>query len=202
MKNTKKLTISDAIQMLLNWNFGSQPSSVQYITTPELTPEGYEKFGTVTKIANVGVMLGYCYENSVNNAQEKLGLERDFVSQALWNGAGKRINAVMSEYVGLPMKVKYATKNGQKTDVVIPPTEKEIAEYKRKQAKVGTKHLSYKYQQTFRSFYLDGNMNLISYKELLPYFPARKDTPLVEHREIELKNVKKIKFRKTTYELV
>jgi hypothetical protein len=113
MKNTQKMTVNEFVNFLMNWNFGAQPVSLQYVTEPKLTAQGKAKFGEVTKIANVGGMVGYVYENSVNNQLERENKEREFVSQPLWKGAGKRINTALSMHVA---KGKYyLTYKAQKT---------------------------------------------------------------------------------------
>jgi len=99
MKNNKKITRNQFIEMLRNWNFGAQPVSIQYVTSPKLNAQGKAKFGEVTKIANVGGMVGYCYENSVNNQLEREGKEKEFISQSLWNGKGKRLSLALSTHV-------------------------------------------------------------------------------------------------------
>mgnify|MGYP000944913745 CR=1 FL=1 len=174
MKNTKKITKNQLVEMLINWNFGAQPVSIQYITEPKLNKEGKQIFGNVTNFANVGGMVGYCYENSVNNQLEREQKEKDFVSKPLWNGKGKRINLAISTHV-----------------------------------EKGTFYLTYKAQQTFKSFHFDANMNLIPYSALKPYFPDAKPKNQgveagneVHHREISIENIKRLKLKKTTYEII
>ena len=65
MKKTEKITRSEFIKMLKDWKHGAQPVSLQYVTSPKLNKDGKNRFGDVTKIANVGGMAGYSYENSV-----------------------------------------------------------------------------------------------------------------------------------------
>jgi hypothetical protein len=171
MKTTVKITKTQLVQMLLNWNFGAQPASIQYVTSPKLTKEGKIKFGEVTKIANVGCMVGYNYENSVNNQLEREEKEREFMAQSLWNGKGKRLSTALSTH-----------------------TEK------------GTFYLTYKAQQTFKSFHFDQSLNPIPNNEIKKYFPD--STPKnqgvergheVYHREISIDNVKRLKVKKITY---
>jgi len=169
MKNEKKISIKQLAEMLLNWNFGAKPASIQYVTSPKLNKLGKAKFGEVTKIANVGVMIGYSYENSVNNQLEREQKEKDFMSQPLWNGKGKRLSSALSTHI-------------EKNSL----------------------YLTYKAQQTFKSFYLDSNLNSIDKNELKQYFPD--STPknqgtevAIYHREISLTNVRKIKVNRMTY---
>jgi len=172
MKNTITISKSQFIEMLRNWNYGAQPVSIQYITEPKLTKEGKMRFGEVTKIANVGGFVGYIYENSRNNELEKNNAERDFVSQPLWNGKGKRISLALSTHI-----------------------------------EKGTFYLTYKAQQTFRSFHFDSVLNLIPNALIKQYFPASAPSvhngveSKVYHREISIDNVKRFKFKKTTYEI-
>jgi hypothetical protein len=173
MKNTEKITYAQFIEMLKNWNHGAQPASLQYVTEPKLNKDGNLKFGTVTKIANVGVMVGYCYENSVNNQLEREAKEREFVSQPLWNGKGKRISLALSTHI-----------------------------------EKGTFYLTYKAQQTFKSFHFDTALNLIPISLLKPYFPQSDPAKYqgtekaVYHREIAIENIRRFKFKKVTYELI
>jgi hypothetical protein len=171
MKATVKITKAQLIQMLLNWNFGAQPASIQYVTQPKLTKEGKIKFGEVTKIANVGGMVGYSYENSVNNQLEREEKERAFMAQQLWNGKGKRLSTALSMH-----------------------TEK------------GTFYLTYKAQQTFKSFHFDNCLNLIPNSEIKKYFPDNQPKNQgvergneIYHREISVDNVKRLKVKKVTY---
>jgi hypothetical protein len=173
MKTTEKMTISEFVNFLMNWNFGAQPVSLQYVTEPKLTAEGKRKFGEVTKIANVGGMVGYVYENSVNNQLEREGKEREFVSQPLWKGAGKRINTALSMHVA---KQKY--------------------------------YLTYKAQNTFKSFHFDSVLNLIPNALIKQYFP-QSDTAkyqgtetAIYHREIAVENVRRFKYKGKTIEIV
>lgn len=170
MKNTIKITKREFIEMLKNWNHGAQPVSLQYVTEPKLTAEGKRKFGDVTKIANVGGMVGYVYENSVNNQLEREGKEREFMAQPLWKGAGKRISNALSMHVSK-----------------------------------GSFYLTYKAQQTFRSFHFDSVLNIIPNDLIKQYFPAsdiakyQGTEKAVYHREISIDNVKRLKFKGCTY---
>jgi len=170
MKNRKEITVNELKTMLLNWNFGAQPVSIQYVTSPKLTKDGKQKFGNVLKIANIGAMVGYSYENSVNNQRERENELRDFLSQPLWKGKGKRLSTALSTHV-----------------------------------EKGSFYLTYKKQQTFKSFHLDSVLNFIPLAILRPYFtpytPPKNqgvEKP-VYHREISLENVRKLKFKGTTY---
>ena len=173
MKNTIQITTAQLIEMLRTWAFGAQPSSLQYVTTPGLNADGIARFGKITKIANVGCMVGYKYANSVNNQREREGEIRDFMAQKLWKGAGSRVSTAL------------ATHNEK-----------------------GTFYLTYKKQQTFKSFHFDSVLNAIPNAMLSPYykssgFPTNQgvDKP-VYHREIAVENVRRLKFKKTTYEIV
>lgn len=173
MRNQKNITLAELKEMLLNWNHGAQPVSIQYVTTPKLQKAGREKFGAVTKIANIGAMVGYKYENSVNNQRERENELKDFMSQPLWRGKGKRLSTALSTHV-----------------------------------EKGTFYLTYKKQQTFKSFHFDSVLNFIPMAILRDYFPPY--TPpknqgvekVVHHREISLENVRKLKLKKVTYNIV
>ena len=172
MKNTVKITKAQLVQMLLNWNYGAQPAAVQYVTSPKLNKEGKARFGDVTRIANIGIMLGYNYQNSVNNQRERENELKDFMSQPLWKGKGKRLSPCLSTHV-----------------------EKE------------TFYMSYKAQQTFKSFHFDTALNLIPVSLLKPFFPQSSNASqgtekAIYHREISIDNIRRLKFKKTTYEII
>ena len=173
MRNTIKITTVQLIEMLLNWSFGAQPASAQYVTTPKLNAEGKAMFGEVTKLANVGIMIGYNYENSVNNQRERENELKDFMAQKLWRGKGSRLSSALSVH-----------------------NEK------------GTHYMSYKMQQTFKSFYFDSVLNFIPKSLLKPFFPVNNTAKYqgvekaVYHREIKVENIRKLKFRNTTYVIV
>jgi len=93
------ITIEQLKAMLLNWNFGAQPASLQYVTSPKINKEGKARFGEVTKIANIGCMIGYKYENSVNNQRERENEIADFMAKQFWNGKGKRLSTALSTHI-------------------------------------------------------------------------------------------------------
>jgi hypothetical protein len=173
MRKEIKMSHAEMIEMLKNWNHGAQPASAQYVTEPKLTPEGKAKFGTITRIANVGIMVGYVYENSVNNQLEREQKERDFIAQSLWNGKGKRISTALSTHI-----------------------------------EKGTFYLTYKAQQTFRALHLDSNLNIIPNRIAEAYFPksdpakGQGTEKAVYHRELSIENLRRLKFKKTTYVVV
>jgi len=172
MKNTIKITKAQLVQMLKDWSHGAQPAALQYVTTPKLTKEGKARFGEVTRIANMGIMLGYNYTNSVNNQRERENELRTFMAQQLWKGKGKRLSPALATHV-----------------------------------EKGTFYLSYKKQQTFKSFHFDTALNFIPTALLKPFFPTYKNKSQgtmqeVYHREISIDNIRRLKFKKTTYELI
>jgi len=174
MRNEIKISKTELVEMLRNWNYGAQPASIQYVTEPKLTKEGKMRFGIITKIANVGVMIGYIYANSVNNQLEREAKERDFMAKQLWNGKGKRVSHALSTHV-----------------------------------EKGTFYLTYKYQQTFRALHLDSALNLIPNAVIRAFFPESKPTNQgveegneIHHREISIENIKRLKFKKTTYVVI
>jgi len=174
MRNTIKITTVQLIEMLLNWSFGAQPASVQYETSPKLNKEGKTEYPDgITKIANVGVMIGYNYENSVNNQRKRENEIADFMAQKLWRGKGKRLSPALSTHLDN-----------------------------------GSHYLTYKMQQTFKSFYFDSVLNFIPKSLLKPFFPvydtakAQGVEKAVYHRELKIANIRKLKFRGTTYEVI
>ena len=173
MKKTVKITKEELIEMLRNWNWGAQPAAIQYLTHPKLTKEGKVKFGEILKIANINAFIGYKYENSVNKQREREQEIADFLSKPLWNGKGKRLSTALSMHV-----------------------------------EKGTYYLTYKFERSLRAFHFDGALNFIPAALLKPFFPKSNPAKYqgvkkaIQHREINIDNVRKIKVRKTTYEIV
>jgi hypothetical protein len=63
---------------------------------PPRYPDGIVKTAKRTyMLAKMG-----SYENKVNNALEKMGAERDFEAQSLWNGKGERAGTFMARHTG------------------------------------------------------------------------------------------------------
>ena len=170
MKKEVKINKAELKNMLLNWNFGAQPVSIQYLTSPKINKDGKKLFGDVVKIANVGGMIGYDYENSVNLQLIREGKEPNFKRLPLWNGKGIHKSTALVEHVDN-----------------------------------GNEYLSYKYQQTFRSFLFDSLLNPITNEELKEYFYKSSKNQyfvnqnMIEPRTVKLDNIRKLKFKKTTY---
>jgi hypothetical protein len=171
MKNVVKLTKQKLINILINWNYGAQPASVQYVINPTLSAIGKAKFGQITSVKNCGGFVGYIYENSVKTEIKKENFSQSeidsFMAQPLWKGVGRRISTACSEHI-----------------------------------KKGTKYLTFKYQQTFKSYFFDKDLNLLTSNDLLNCFPEKADSFLenpVYHREINIDNVRKLKFKRVTY---
>ena len=172
MRNSETITVAELIEKLRNWNHGAQPASCQYATTPKLTKEGKLKFGDVTRLANIGIMLGYKYENSVNNQRQRENELQNFMSQPLWKGKGKRISTALATHIDK-----------------------------------GTFYMSYKKQQTFKSFHFDTVLNFIPVALLKPFFPTYKNNSQgvkkeVYHREISVTNIRRLKYKNKTYIIV
>jgi hypothetical protein len=174
MKNAVKITVEQLKEMLLNWNYGAQPVSVQYVVEPDfLNKECKENYANVRKFAHVGGMVGYVYQNSVNNQLEREGKEREFISKPLWNGAGQRINTALSTH-----KVKgtfymtfkpHTTYRSMYFDLV------DFVAY------------SNKFMRDFlKPFKAPTNQGVEEGKEIF-------------HREISLENITKLKLKKVTY---
>ena len=101
-KHTTQTITKDELKTILeNWNQGSQPVGIQSVTTPKLNKEGKELFGNVLKISHSGGLLGYSYQNSVNNQREREGKPQTFTTEPLWNGAGRRISPTLAVHEGL-----------------------------------------------------------------------------------------------------
>lgn len=177
MKNQVKVTKDQLKSLLLDWHYGAQPASVQYITDPNwVNVEAKRNFCNIKKIANVNCFLGAIYENSVNNELEREGKERDFIAKPLWNGKGQRVNGVLAFH---PEKNEY--------------------------------YLSIKPQRTLKSIFFDTEKLDIVSKDaisnfLKPYVAPENqgvnEGKEIPHREITLSNIRRLKFKKTTYVLV
>ena len=170
MKNAITITTSELINMLRNWNHGAQPASIQYVTSPDLNASGKARFGEITKIANIGCMIGYNYTNSVNNQREREGELKDFMAQPLWKGAGKRISTALATHIS--KGTFYLTYKKQAT------------------------FKSFHFDSVLN---LIPNALLVPYyKSQGDYSNQGVDKP-VYHREISIDNVKRLKFKKQTY---
>lgn len=173
MKNVVKITQNDLKKMLESWSFGAQPVSLQYVTDPDMNAANKRLFPFLKKIANVGGMIGYVYQNSVNNELARENKESDFLAQPLWNGKGKRISTALSTHI-----------------------------------EKGTFYLTLKHQATYRSIFLDTEKLVVySYnqiKEYLKPYVAPQNQGVnegreINHREISLGNIRRLKLRKVTY---
>lgn len=173
MKNVKNITRNELVEMLLNWNFGAQPVSIQYVTEPKLTKEGKAKFGNVTKIANVGGMVGYCYENSVNKQLEREGQEAEFMAKPLWNGKGRRLSLALSTHI--EKGTFYLTYKAQQTF----------------RAFHFDSALNFIPSAVIKQFFPQSDPSKYQGTETAIY-----------HREIAIENVKRLKLRKVTYVVI
>jgi hypothetical protein len=184
MKDVVKISKATMYEILYNWNFGAQPASIQYVANPTMNKFGKEKFGVITAVKNIGCILGYDYENSIKLQMAREGFSQveidSFKAGKLWNGKGQRHG---SSAIHVENKIdKKATGN------------KEITIIK--------KYVSYKWQQTFKSFMFDKDLNLLSKADLVGCFPEKSESFLqnpIHPRELGLDNVRKIKFKKVTY---
>ena len=171
MKSTVKINRSELVNMLMNWNFGSQPTTIQYITEPKLTKDGRNRFGTVTKVAAVNSFVGFNYENAINRQLVREGKEPNFEAAPIWKGKGERVNSRIVRHI-----------DNNKL------------------------YLSYKYEKSLRSFHFDSNMEFIPLELIKTAFPKRSSyqptEKTIEIRMIAIDNIRKLKFRKTTYEVV
>lgn len=106
MRNTEtvKLTIAQFITMLLNWNFGAQPATIQYGTTPKIKKEGKLRFGNIFKLGAVNCIIDYDFEKAVNRQLKREGKEENFVVSALWNGKGEHVNRRLIKHVDTDVK--------------------------------------------------------------------------------------------------
>lgn len=169
MKNSITITKQELIEMLKNWSFGAQPASIAYVTNPKLNAEGTKKFGQITKIALVGGMIGYSYENAVNNQLEREEKERDFLSQSLWNGKGKRLNLALSTHT--EKNTYYLTYKQQQTF----------------KAYYFDSALSLIAYNMIKTFFPDNKPK------------NQGTETAIYHREISIDNIRKLKFKKMTY---
>lgn len=101
MKNLKmnvQMTENELLAMLDAWTRGTTTASVSYESTPKINKYGKETYGSLTKVAKIGCIIGYDYENSVNNQREREEMLRDFMSASLWGGNGERVTPATSRH--------------------------------------------------------------------------------------------------------
>lgn len=88
---------------------GATPVSFTSVTEPKLKKRGNPFAMPVAKVSEVNGMIGYNYENSVNNQSEREGGERDFTAEP--RSWGTRIHPCVVEHGGeyyLTVKVERA----------------------------------------------------------------------------------------------
>ncbi len=173
MRNTVKITTAQLIEMLMNWNLGSQPATVQYATTPKINKDGKSVFGDLLKLGAVNCMIGYNYAKSVNNQRTREGKEADFEVEPLWKGKGIHLNSRIVKHID-----------------------------------TGVLYLSYKHERTLKSLHFDAVLNFIPSAMLKPYFyksskPQKQGVEeVVKPRTLKIENIRRLKFKKVTYEIV
>lgn len=173
MKNIVKITVAELKEMLLHWNYGAQPVSIQYVTEPDMNAANKKLFPEVVKIANVGGMIGYVYENSVNNQLEREAKEAEFISKPLWNGKGKRLSKALSTHVekgNFYLTFKHQT------------TYKSIF--------LDTMNLLV-YSNAFMKPYLK--------PYVAPKNQGVSEGKEIQHREINIENIRRLKLKKVSY---
>ena len=168
---TVKISRQQLVEMLMTWNFGAQPATVQYVSEPKINKEGKQKFGNITKLGAVNCIIDFDFQKAVNTELKKEGKEANFQVQPLWNGKGVHVNRRLIEHV-----------------------------------ETGAMYIAYKYQRSLKALHFDSALNFIPVELLRPYFYSSKPTNqgVNEGREIlprtlKIENIRKIKFRKTTY---
>ena len=93
-----QMTENELLAMLDAWTRGTTTASVSYESKPQINKYGKETYGSITKVAKIGCIIGYDYEGSVNNQREREEMLRDFMAQALWNGKGERVTPATSRH--------------------------------------------------------------------------------------------------------
>ena len=177
-----RMTPDQLLAFLLKWNFGAQPASIQYVTSPALIAEGKEKFGKVTKVGAVQGMIGYNYENSVNKQKVREGQDADFVVKPLWGGYGDVLNSAVAK--------RKVTKTVQKDKVKSKVETGEVIFY-----------LRYKYENTLRGLHYDRVLNFIPKSVLKPflkpyYAPKSQGVEQEVHaRTLKLENIRRLRFK-------
>lgn len=88
----KIITAGEFVEMLRNHKGATPIGMITVTQVKDVVGKVYHKFSTPCGF------MGFDYQNSVNNAQEKQGEERDFVAQPRkW---GKHVNACLIEHNG------------------------------------------------------------------------------------------------------
>lgn len=104
MRIIKKITLAELEQMLLTWNFGAQPATIQYQTEPKINKEGKLRFEGLMKIGAVNCMIDFDFEGAVNRRLKKEGKEANFKVQQLWKGKGQHVNRRLVKHVETDVK--------------------------------------------------------------------------------------------------
>lgn len=173
MKNTVKITREELVKMLMDWNYGAQPAVIQSVTEPKIKAAGKAIYGTITKIGAVNCMLGFNYEAAVKRQLKREGKDPNtFEAKPIWHGKGERINSRLVRHTG-----------------------------------TGELYISYKYERSLKAFHFDSVLNFIPKSILSNYFYASSNRSQGTDKEIKIRmmkiaNIRKIKFKKTTYEII
>lgn len=173
MKNIVKINTDQLKTMLETWSFGAQPISLQYITDADMNASNKRLFPFIKKIANVGGMIGYVYQNSINNELARENKEADFLAQPLWNGKGKRISTALSTHT--EKGTFYLTLKHQQTFKSIFLDTESLTVYSHSQLK-----------DYLKPYVAPANQGVNEGKE-------------IHHREISLGNIRRLKLKGTTY---
>jgi hypothetical protein len=219
----KHVSKQDLINLLLNWKFGTQPASIQYLTRPALNKEGKKLFGSIIKLANVGCLIGYNYQNSVNNkllkenkirksneikvTKENLSNDNPETNLSQNNSLNNNLSQgnSLNEFNQKSFNNKFNCNKFISGDLWHGKG-KRISSCLVQHTEKNTFYLSFKHQQTFKSFYLTDDLTPVKSEVLENYLQGSKPTNQnvnegseILHREILIDNIKKIKFKGITY---
>jgi hypothetical protein len=215
--NQKYISKLELIDVLKSWRFGTQPASIQYITTPRLNKLGKELFGSIIKISNVGCLIGYSYQSSMNkilnkNVQNNVLTKNDFNKGILYkddlirnsyegtfyNEFDEKISLHNNPLNDLPYKDDLK-KNLFVSGFIWNGKGKRINSCLIQHIETLNYYLSFKHQQTFKSFYLSHDLTPVKESIIKNYLYGSDIKKEIEHREISIDNIKKLKFKKVTY---
>lgn len=175
MRNTIRISRTELVEMLTNWNYGAQPVTIQYATSPKINKQGKTLFGDILKLGAVNCMLSFSYENSVNRRLDKEDKEADFKAKPIWNGKGEHVNQRIIRHIdtgALYLQYKFQ------------------------------KQLKALHFDSVLNFIPDAVLRPYFYKSSRPANQGVSEGNEIIVRTLKIENIKRLKMKKQTFQVV
>ena len=175
MRQIIEITIPQLIILLTNWNFGAQPATIQYSSTPKINKAGKTLFGNILKLGAVNCIIDFDFAKAVNRRLTKEGKSADFVAQPLWKGKGVHINRRIVQHVDkgtVYLQFKYE------------------------------KQLKSLHFDSVLNFIPSALLRPYMYKQSAPTNQGVSEGAEIKPRTLKIENIRRIKMKGVTYEVV